>query len=401
MTLPHSLYLLMDRRIAHFDLDSFFVSVECLRNPSLLGKPVIIGGSSDRGVVASCSYEARKFGIHSAMPGKLAKQLCPSAIFVKGDMNLYSEYSRRVTRIIEERAPLVEKASIDEHYIDVTGMDRFIKNSLLWTQELRQKIIRETGLPISFGLSTNKTVSKMATNEAKPNGEKYIEPGTEKAFLAPLSIRKIPGIGSKTYVVLSNMGIEKIASIQKMTKDAMYTALGENGEAIWKKANGINDSPVIPFHEQKSISTETTFNKDTADTEKLKNVLTGMVDELAFSLRKIKKVAACVTLKLRYAGFETHTFQTHIPYTAADHILLKKVMELFKKNYPGKPMIRLIGIRFSDLVSGLNQIDLFDDTEEMLNLYQAMDRIRKRFGDGAITRASSVKPDKGLRMGKD
>jgi DNA polymerase-4 len=304
----------MDHRIAHFDLDSFFVSVECLRNRSLLGKPVIIGGSSDRGVVASCSYEARKFGIHSAMPGKLAKKLCPHAIFVKGDMDLYSEYSRRVTRIIEERAPLVEKASIDEHYIDVTGMDRFIKDSLLWTRELRQTIIKETGLPISFGLSVNKTVSKMATNEAKPNGEKYIEPGTEKAFLAPLSIRKIPGIGTKTYVLLSNMGIEKIEAIQKMTQEAMYKAMGENGESIWRKGNGINNSPVIPFREQKSISTETTFSKDTADSEKLKNVLTGMVDELAFSLRKIKKVSACVTLKLRYADFDTHTFQ-HIYLT--------------------------------------------------------------------------------------
>jgi len=392
----------MDRRIAHFDLDSFFVSVECLRDKSLLGKPVIIGGSSDRGVVASCSYEARKFGIHSAMPGKLAKKLCPHAIFVKGDMDLYSEYSRRVTHIIEERAPLVEKASIDEHYIDVTGMDRFIKNTFLWTKELRQTIIKETGLPISFGLSVNKTVSKMATNEAKPNGEKYIEPGSEKAFLAPLSIRKIPGIGAKTYVVLSNMGIEKIESIQKMPQEAMYKALGENGESLWRKANGINNAPVVPFREQKSISTETTFNKDTSDPEKLKNVLIGMVDELAFSLRKIKKVSACVTLKLRYTDFDTHTFQTHIPYTASDHILLKKVMELFKKNYSGKPLIRLIGIRFSDLVSGLNQIDLFDDTEEMLNLYQAMDKIRKRFGEQAIKRAASVRPKiKPLTMGKD
>jgi DNA polymerase IV len=392
----------MDRRIAHFDLDSFFVSVECLRDPSLLGKPVVVGGSSERGVVASCSYEARKFGVHSAMPGKLAKQLCPNAIFVKGNMDLYSEYSRRVTKIMESCSPIVEKASIDEHYIDLSGMDKFIKESLLWTKELRQKIIKETGLPISFGLSTNKTVSKMATNEAKPNGEKYIEPGMEKAFLAPLSIRKIPGIGSKTYVVLSNMGIEKIESIQKMTKEAMYTALGENGESIWRKANGINNSPVIPFHEQKSISTETTFHKDTGDAEKLKNVLTGMVDELAFSLRKIKKVSACVTIKLRYANFETHTFQTHMPYTAADHILLRKALELFRKNYSGKPLIRLIGVRLSDLVSGLSQIDLFDDTEEMVNLYQAMDKIRKRYGDRAITRAASVKPIvKELRMGKD
>lgn len=391
----------MEHRIAHFDLDSFFVSVECLIDKSLLGKPVVIGGSSDRGVVASCSYEARKFGVHSAMPGKLAKKLCPDAIFIKGNMELYSEYSHRVTRIIEAHSPVVEKASIDEHYIDVTGMDRFIKHSFLWTQELRQTIIKETGLPISFGLSVNKTVSKMATNKVKPNGEKYVEPGTEKAFLAPMSIRNIPGIGAKTYVVLSNMGLEKIEDIQKLTKEAMQNALGENGESIWKKANGIHFSPVIPFHEQKSLSTETTFHKDTTDIEKLKNILIGMVDELAFSLRRIKKVAACVTLKLRFSDFETHTFQTHIPYTAADHIFLRTVLELLRKNYSGKNPVRLIGIRFNDLVSGLNQIDLFDDTEEMINLYQAMDKIRKRFGERAITKASSVRLPKELRMGKD
>src|ERR1019366_6828579 len=197
----------MERTVVHMDLDSFFVSVERLMDSSLIGKPVIIGGTSDRGVVASCSYEARKFGVHSAMPAKMAKQLCPHAIFVRGDMDNYTKYSNIVTEIIEKEAPLVEKASIDEHYLDITGMDRYIKNSMQWTHELRNRIIKETGLPISYGLSVNKTVSKVATGESKPNGEKMIDAGIEKLFLAPLSIKKIPGIGDKTYIMLRNMGI--------------------------------------------------------------------------------------------------------------------------------------------------------------------------------------------------
>jgi len=380
----------MERKIVHLDLDSFFVSVECLTNKALVGKPVIIGGTSDRGVVASCSYEARQFGVHSAMPSKMAKQLCPHAIFVKGDMDLYSKYSGMVTDIIRERAPVVEKASIDEHYLDVTGMDKYIKHSMLWTHELRQLVTKETGLPISYGLSINKTVSKVATNEAKPNGEKEIETGTEKCFLSPLSIRKIPGIGDKTYSLLRNMGVEKVQTIQQMPIEMMGKVLGESGLILWKKANGIDNSPVEPYSEQKSMSTETTFDKDTTDIEKLKNVLISMVDTLAFDLRKARKVAACVTLKIRYSDFQTHTFQARIPYTAADHILLDKVLELFKKNYSRRILIRLVGIKFSSLVSGHSQIDMFDDSEEKIKLYLAMDKIRLRYGSQAILRALAV-----------
>jgi DNA polymerase IV len=380
----------MERRIVHLDLDSFFVSVECLTNKSLIGKPVIIGGTSDRGVVASCSYEARQFGVHSAMPSRMAKQLCPHAIFVKGDMDLYSKYSGMVTDIIKDRAPVVEKASIDEHYLDVTGMDKYIKHSMLWTRELRQAITKETGLPISYGLSINKTVSKVATNEAKPNGEKEIDIGTEKCFLSPLSIKKIPGIGEKTYGLLRNMGVEKVQTIQQMPIEMMGRVLGENGIVLWKKANGIDNTPVEPYSEQKSMGTETTFDKDTTDIVKLRNVLIGMVDTLAFDLRKARKVTACVTLKIRYSDFQTHTFQARIPYTAADHILLDKVLELFKKNYSRRILIRLIGVKFSNLISGHSQIDMFDDSEEKIKLYLAMDKIRLRYGSTAILRALSV-----------
>lgn len=384
----------MERRIVHMDLDSFFVSVERKLDSSLNGKPVIIGGTSDRGVVSSCSYEARLSGVHSAMPIKMAKQLCPHAIYIRGDMDNYAKYSNIVTEIIEEKAPLVEKASIDEHYIDISGIDKYIKNSLLWTKELRERIIKESGLPISFGLSANKTVSKVATGTAKPNGEKCVDRGIEKLFLAPLSIKKIPGVGNKTYMSLRNMGIEKIETLQQMPVIMLQKAFGESGKVIWNKANGIDDSPVEPYSEQKSMSRETTFQKDTTDVNQLKNVLITMVEELGFELRKSNKVAGCVVLKLRFSDFQTHVFQAAIPYTASDHVILQKLMELFDKHFTRRVLIRLIGVKLSKLVNGQTQIDLFDDTEEMINLYQSLDKIRLRFGDKAVMRSIGLLENK-------
>ena len=374
----------MERSIIHMDLDSFFVSVERKLDSSLLGKPVIIGGTSDRGVVASCSYEARQFGVHSAMPSVRARQLCPQAIFVKGDMSMYSKYSREVTEIIKAESPEYEKASIDEHYIDITGMDKYVKHSLLWTKELRDRIVKETGLPISFGLSSNKTVSKIATGQFKPNGEGYIPPGTEKAFLAPLSISKIPGLGKKTYALLSSKGIEKIETLQKMSLQALHNILGEHGSSIWRKANGIHFSPIEQHWEQTSMSTETTFEKDSTDKAMMERILISMVNELGYDLRKMGKITGCVTVKLKHANFESHTYQASIPYTASDHSILEKVKELFYRNYKGEVMIRLIGVKFSNLILGSQQTNLFEDTEEKTNLYSALDKIRERFGSDLI-----------------
>ena len=382
----------MNRSIVHCDLDTFFVSVERLLNNDLMGKPILIGGSSDRGVVASCSYEARKFGIHSAMPMRLARQLCPDAILVRGDHDMYSKYSKMVTEIIEERAPLVEKASIDEHYLDLTGMDRFF-GCWQWTQELRQHIIKETGLPISFGLSVNKTVSKIATGQAKPSGELHVHGGTEKPFLAPLSIRKIPMVGQKSYSLLRNMGIDKIATIQQMEVSTMESVLGMNGVSIWKKANGLDNSPVLPFHEQKSMSKETTFQQDTIDMDLLKQKIIGMVDTLAFELRKERKLTGCVTLKIRYSNFvDTHTKQVQIGYTNSDRLLTEKVLMLFKKLYSRRMLIRLIGVKFSSLIHGSYQTDLFSDNTEEINLLQAMDKIRARYGAKFIVKAICAPP---------
>jgi len=379
----------MDRHVVHCDLDTFFVSVERLLNSSLEGKPVLIGGSSDRGVVASCSYEARKFGIHSAMPMRLARQLCPEAILVRGDHDLYSKYSNIVTEIIEERAPLVEKASIDEHYIDVSGLDKYF-GCWKWTQELRQRIIHETGLPISFGLSVNKTVSKIATGTAKPCGEKLVETGGEKFFLAPLSIRKIPMVGEKTYGTLRNMGISKILTLQQMEVFTMQRVLGENGVSIWKKANGLDDSPVVPYAEQKSMSKEHTFDKDTIDMDLLKKIMLTMIDELAFDLRKDKKLTSCITLKIRYSNFDTHTKQLKISYTSSERVISARVLELFEKLYTRRMLIRLIGVKFSGLVSGSYQADMFNDSVTDLNLSNAMDSIRLRFGTKKIIRGISL-----------
>lgn len=379
----------MDRTILHLDLDSFFVSVERLLNHELEGKPLLIGGTSGRSVVCSCSYEARRYGVHSAMPIKMALMLCPDALIIRGDMELYSKYSNLVTEIIASKAPLYEKASIDEHYVDITGLDRFF-GCLKWSQELRQGIIRETGLPISFGLSVNKTVAKIATGEAKPYGELYVERPLVSGFLAPLSIRKIPMIGDKTYQVLREMGVDIIATLREMPMELLQRLLGKNGTEIWRRANGIDCSPVVPYWDQKSISTERTFEQDTMDVPMLCRLLIKMVEELSFELRSEQKLTSCVTVKVRYSNFDTFTSQKRIPYTSFDHVLINVVRELFQRLYQRRMMVRLIGVRLSGLVRGTQQLDLFEDTPEEIHLYQALDRIKKRYGKYAIGRAGAM-----------
>jgi DNA polymerase-4 len=367
------------------DLDTFFVSVERLENSSLVGKPVIIGGFSDRGVVASCSYEARKYGVHSAMPGKLARRLCPNAIWLRGDMDKYSRFSHQVTDVIEDAAPVVEKASVDEHYLDISGMDRFF-GSYKWTHELRQKIMKQTGLPISFGLSVNKTISKIATGEAKPNGEKQVARPLIHQFLNPLSIKKIPGIGDKSYHILRDMGIVHIETLANIHVELLQKVLGENGKIIWEKANGIDNRPVLPYHERKSISSEQTFQVDTTDMKLLQQCLNTMVEGICFDLRKQTKLCATVTVKLRYSDFQTYTVQARVPYTSYDHTILAKAKELLHKLYDKRLLVRLIGVKVSNLVHGSQQIDLFEDSIEQVNLYKALDQIRHWYGKGAVTK---------------
>ena len=371
------------------DLDTFFVSCERLINSKLMGKPVLIGGTSDRGVVASCSYEARKFGVHSAMPMRLAKRLCPEAVIIRGDSSIYSKYSHLVTDIVKEDSPIYEKSSIDEFYIDASGMDKFY-SCYKWATELRQRITRETGLPISFGMSTNKTVSKVGTGQAKPDGQIIIKSGLEKPFLAPLSIQKIPMVGEKTFMLLRNMGVEYIHTMQKMPIEVIQRILGANGTTIWKKCNGIDNSPIIPYQERKSISSEITFEKDSTDINKLLSIIIAMTENLAFQLRNGNKLTACLAVKVRYSDMQTYSKQRRIPYTSSDNVLIDTAKELFNEVYNRRIRIRLVGVRFSHFVEGGQQINLFEDTEELISLYQAMDVIRNRYGIKAIIRCAGL-----------
>ena len=378
----------MEKTIAHLDLDTFFVSCERLQNSKLNGIPVIIGGG-DRGVVASCSYEARYFGVRSAMPIRMALKLCAEAKVIKGDHEQYSKLSNEVTEIIQEKVPLVEKASIDEFYLDLTGMDRFF-GCYQWTTEVAESIKKNTGLPISFAVSANKTVAKIGTGEAKPLGRIEIPNREIQPFLNPLSIKKIPMVGNVTFQLLSRIGIRQIKTLAEMPVDVLQQMIGKNGAELWKKANGIDDSPVVPYSERKSLSAEHTFAQDSIDLENMRSIISGMVEQLAFQLRQEKWLTSVVTIKIRYANFDTETKQCRISYTSADHTLLKYALELFKKLYTRRMRLRLIGIRFSGLVHGSHQMLLFENTEELMNLYQSMDRIKNRFGKTAVGRASGL-----------
>lgn len=381
-----------NRAIVHLDLDAFFVSVECLKNASLKGKALIVGGNSDRGVVAACSYEARKFGVHSAMPIRVAKRLCPHALIVSGDHEDYAKYSRLVTEVIAERVPLFEKASIDEFYVDLTGMDRFFGCSR-FTDELKKRILKESGLPVSYALASNKLISKVGTNEVKPDGQLEIAYGNEKSFLAPLPIEKLPMVGNRTGELLRRMGVDTIRILSEIPSEMLQNLLGKNGTELWRRANGIDDSPVLPYHEQKSISSETTFDSDTIDTDFMYGKLARMAEKIGFELRSQDKLAGCVTVKIRYSNFDTVTKQAIIPYSASDHVLLQKARELFNSLYDRRLLVRLIGMRFSHLVPGNYQISLFDDTQEMIRLYQSIDSIKNRFGPQMLMRAAAMGPN--------
>ena len=375
------------RIVAHFDLDSFFVSVEILNNPSLKGKPVFVGGS-ERGVVAACSYEARKFGIHSGMPSKKALQLCPQAIIVKGTRGEYSRYSRWVTQIIASKAPLFEKASVDEFYLDLTGMDKFF-DPLQWTIDLRKLIISETGLPISFGLSSNKMMAKIATNEAKPNGYLQVPFGKEQEFLAPLAVNKIPGVGDHTHEVLKSMGINTIHDLSLKTMEELEARLGKSGADLWRKSFGIHNSEVTQYHEAKSVSSENTFDENKTDINFLMSEVVRLSEKIAFELREDGKVAGCVAIKIRYPDFETTSRQITVPYTCADDEIIPVAKELFHKLYRKGQPVRLLGVRLSELTNEAIQTNLFDDVERKSDLYKAIDDVKKRFGKYKLKRASS------------
>jgi DNA polymerase-4 len=324
------------------------------------------------------------------MPMRIARRLCPQAIAIKGDFEVYSRYSKLVTDIIQDTVPVFEKSSIDEFYIDLSGMDKYF-GCRPFATDVKKKVCGESGLPVSFGLASNKLVSKIATNEIKPDGQLEIPFGLEKRFLAPLSVIKIPGIGKETAMLLLKMGVETVKVLSDIPVEMLQNLLGKNGTELWRRANGIDESPVVPYHEQKSISTESTFDADTIDLNFMYGELNRMTEKIAFQLREQNRLTGCVTVKLRYSNFETFTRQVAIPYSNADHVLLKIARNLFNSLYERRLLIRMLGIRFTHLIPGNYQISLFDDTTESINLYQAIDSVKHRFGEELVKRARGVR----------
>lgn len=377
------------RYILHMDLDAFFVSVEIRKDPSLRGKPVIIGAKSDRGVVASCSYEARKYGIRSAMSSKVAAALCPHAIFIPGNMSEYVSASREVTGILREQAPLVEKASIDEHYIDLTGMDVY-HDPLLFSQHLRTLIMTQTSLPVSFGLSVNKTIAKMATNACKPNGELFIPQKDILSFIGPMLIDKIPGLGKKTAERLRSIGVFTIKQLSALSEDSLVNLFGKSGTVLFLRSRGIDESPVSPYHKRKSYSIQRTLVSDTSDLDYLKNLLSSMAAELAFDLRQSNKQATTLAVIIRYADFVDETKQRVIEPTAFDYILAREANDIINEMYTGIKKVRLIGLRVASLREGTIQLGLFENSTNKIKLYKTMDEIKQRFGIKSIKMASSL-----------
>lgn len=378
-----------ERHIAHIDMDNFFVSIEQLRNSALKGKPVLIGGSNDRGIVAACSEEARQFGIHTAMPMRVAQRLCKYATIIKADFEAYSKFSHVVTEILKSEVPLLEKSNVDEYYIDLTGMDKFF-GCKKFTHELIRKVLKECGLSSSFGLASNKLVSKVAAGEDKPRGQLEIPFGFEKPFLNPLSITKIPGVGEQTAFKLMKMGVETIKVLSEVPATILCDVLGKVGNELWRRANGIDESPVVPYQEEKSISKEHVFQQDTIDMKLLTAELVRMTESLGFELRTQKRLTGCVVLKLRYSDGDTHTLQRSIAYCNQDQPLIVVARELFQQLFTRRVLVRMIGIRFTHLIPGVYQIDLFSDDNETIKLYQQIDGIKKRFGEGSLGRASVI-----------
>lgn len=361
-----------------------------VNNPALQGKAVIVGGSTTRGVVSTCSYEARKFGVRSAMPMKQAMQLCPHAIIVHGTYKEYSRYSKWVTNIIAAKAPLFEKASVDEFYIDLTGMDKYF-DVLQWTIDLRQEVINETKLPISFGLASNKMIAKMATDEAKPNGFLFVQPGKEKEFLAPLPVSKFSGVGQSTFSKLKRMGIHLIGDILLFTPEKLENELGKWGVDLYRKAQGISNSIVNNYHEAKSISCENTFGENISNKDELIVQLVKMVERVGYELRQDKKLAGCIGIKIRYPDFETKQKQTTIDFTLSDDILIKEATQLFNSLWQKNMPVRLLGVKLSNLSSQTFQSNLFDDVTTKSKLYNAVDDVKNRFGKTVLQKARTVK----------
>jgi len=372
--------------ILHIDLDTFFVSVERLLNPDLVGKPVICGHRSERSVVSTASYEVRRFGVHSGMPMLTAMRLCPQAIVVCSGHAVYGEYSRRVQQIVHDNAPLYQQMSCDEYFIDLGGMDRFF-DVPKWAHDLRMKIFSETKLPLSYGLSINRTVAKIASGQAKPMGELYIPEAEVQAFLDPLPVKKIPGIGASMMPRLQRLGINTIGDLRRFPKSLFIREFGPRSESLWLKASGIDNTPVVPNSDPKSLSTETTFETDVAERQYLLDTILIMTDTLAYRLRAQRKKCTTVAIKIKYPDFRTEERQKAISPTDYTETMADTVSALFNVLYKGQP-VRLIGVRLN-ISEQATQNSLFTYNPRRDTLNHTIDDLKDRFGSNVIKSGNS------------
>jgi len=378
----------MERAIVHMDLHDYYIECERLSNSSLVGLPLIIGGATNRGSVAACSREAASYGVRIAMPTSYALKLCPNATLLKGDYGSYSNKSMELTEIIKQHAPVVEKSSIHSFYLDITGMDRFF-GCYDWTKKLSGNILKESGLNPSWALSVNKTVSKIGTFGISPTHPQNINLENVRPFLNPLPIQRLPNIGETTFQLLSRIGIRHIGKVSEMPPTVLQKMLGKRGKTIWERANGIDREPVEPYSEKKEIYMEHDFEMDCIDIKAIRGRLMAMVEQLAFRLRQDNLVTSKIIIKVKYNNLDTETKQSSIGYTSLDHIIKNEVQLLFSKLYHRRMRLVKVGVRFSDIVQGAHQINLFEDTGEMLSLYNALDTIRNKYGANAIGSSSA------------
>jgi DNA polymerase IV len=380
--------------IMHVDMDAFFVSVELLARPELRGKAVVVGGARDqRGVVTSASYEARKFGVHSAMALRTAAKLCPHAVFLSSHYELYGKYSDRVATILSKYSPIVEMASIDEAYIDLTGTEKLHGPPLAAAHKLLTEITASTDLPCSGGLASTRLVAKIASEQAKPRGLVWVPSGSEEAFLAPLAVRRIPGIGKVTDAGLKAMGIETIAQLQTLSPERLEQSFGAWGQALHRKARGIDAYEFFVDAESKSISHNQTFGEDTHDREQLEATLSYLCQKAVKRMRDAGQHSRTVTLTLRFSNFVTITRSESLPDASdLDSVFLAIIRKLFSRAWDGKADLRLVGVALSSFSGGPQQFDLLDPErrEKLERLAKAADRLRDKFGFSKVQFGGSI-----------
>lgn len=384
-------------RCMHLDMDTFFVSVERLMDPSLNGRPVVVGGTPfQRGVVAGCSREARRYGIHSAMPLRQAYELCPQAVFLHPSFTHYAEYSDRVSELLEDSVPVLEKASIDEFYLDISGCGRILGEEGNWGHRLKRSIMGELQLPLTYGIARNKLVAKVATNVGKRQGDLRVPDGEEAPFLAPHHVRILPGVGEVMERDLLAMGMPRIGSIARLSIQLFTNMFGKHGRSLHEHARGIDHSPVLPYRRQKTLGAEHTYMEDVLDPREMEATFKYLAQRVGRDLRERGFLTRTVTVKLRYADFVTGTRTLHCDYTNADHVLYRMAERIFRSLYTRRVRVRLLGITTSNLIEDYGQMFLFEEEEEKYDgLYAGLDEIRRRFGKHAITYGSVLEQRNG------